>query len=640
MSYYQALGLEREPFSNSPDPDLLYLAPSHLECLQHMEIAVRLRRGLNVVLGEVGTGKTTLGRGLVRLLSDDESIDVHFIDDPYHATPEDFLLALARLFGLDPEPLGRDGALLREALKSELFRRGEDEGRTVALIVDEGQKITPACLELLRELLNFETNTHKLLQIVLFAQNEFEGMLAARPNLEDRVNFRYRLRPLSRAQTRLMIERRLALCAPEGGSPAIFTPLALYRIYRLTHGYPRKIVRLCHLSMLQAVGACRRRIGWELVGRAAGDQRGPVGLWLRRSALAAGCALAGGLLVVVLYGERWTQVRQSARALKQAVALLLPQSSPVPAPVPAPAVPAALPHDVAAGQEASVRQAVLPGGNAAAAVPDGSPVPAARQPEQGQAPAAAADMAAAAPAAATDSAPAQPPVAPVPAAPAAAGQAVPETTDAKTAPVVAQERAKGETPAPAAAEGRTLPGQLGAGAVPAGYTASWLAARVYGSSGKAVLDRLAAANAGMDMNHIRAGETMVYPIIDAEAPPRGCFLVKVAGAKSLEEGLEFIARYRDRKVFSLFCTRQPDATLHFDVVLPNLYPTRAQAEAALSGLPPDVAAQAVSVENYPAGTTYFTSLGEHRRSTSAIARTADGVRQVADRQAVAFSARP
>jgi general secretion pathway protein A len=654
MSYYQALGLEREPFSNSPDPDLLYRAPSHLECLQHMEIAVRLRRGLNVVLGEVGTGKTTLGRELVRLLSDDEGIEVHFIDDPYHATPEDFLLALARLFGLDPEPLGRDAGLLREALKSELVRRGEDEGRIVVLIVDEGQKITPPCLELLRELLNFETNTHKLLQIVIFAQNEFEGMLAARPNLEDRVNFRYRLRPLNRAQTRGMIEKRLALCAPDGRAPAIFTPLALRRIYRLTRGYPRKIVRLCHLSMLQAVGSCRQRIGWGLVGRAARDQRGPVALWLRRGALVGGCALAG-LLVVGLRGERWPHVRQSALTLKQKVALFMPQSSSVPAQ--APAVPAA-------GGETPARQPVLPEANAPAAAdvagPDGFSTPAPRQPEQGQDLAAAMDLAAAAlppeaseqgkaatvqeqrpsvapmsEAATVGSAPAQPPVASASETAAAAAQATPETPAPKIAAVVAQEQPKGDAPAPVAAAG-----QLGSGAVPSGYNASQLAARIYGNGGKPMLARLAAANPGKDIARLRAGETLVYPVIEAKAPPQGHFLVRAVGVKSLEEGFEFISRYKGRQIFSLFCTRQPDGSLHFDVVLPELFATRAQAEAALVGLPQDVAAQAVPVENYPAGTTYFTYLGERRRSTSAIARSGSGARQVADRQPVPFSARP
>jgi general secretion pathway protein A len=313
MSYYLALGLTREPFSNSPDPDMLYRSRTHLECLQHMEIAVRLRRGLNVVLGEVGTGKTTLSRELVRLLTQDGDGDVeaHLMGDASCPSTLEFLLSLTRLFGLDTAGLGRETGLLKEALKAELLRRGQDGRRIVALIIDEGQKITPQCLELLRELLNVETNVHKLLQIVIFAQTEFEVTLRERPNLEDRVNFLYRLTPLDRRQTRRMIETRLALCHPDGTVPAVFTRLALRRIHMLTGGYPRKIVRLCHLSMLLAVGFGKRRIGWGLVGRASRDRRVGGRVWLRRLA-AAGAA--GGLAALVLQfaGPALPGVRQAA----------------------------------------------------------------------------------------------------------------------------------------------------------------------------------------------------------------------------------------------------------------------------------------------------------------------------------------
>ena len=274
MSYYLAMGLTREPFSNSPDPDMLYRSRTHLECLQHMEIGVRLRRGLNVVLGAVGAGKTTLARELTRVLGADGDIEAYLLDDPACAATTDFLLSILALFGLDAASMWRDPMILKEVVKAELARRSGDKGRTVALIIDEGQKITPDCLELLRELLNFETATHKLLQIVIFAQSEFEETLAARPNLDDRVNYRYRLECLNRAETGRMIETRLAHCAPEGEAPAVFTAAALRRIHRRTGGHPRKIVRLCHLSMLLAVGFGKPRVSWWLVGRAEREAAG------------------------------------------------------------------------------------------------------------------------------------------------------------------------------------------------------------------------------------------------------------------------------------------------------------------------------------------------------------------------------
>jgi len=303
MSYYQTLGLVREPFSNSPDPDLLYRSKNHLECLQHMEIAVRLRRGLNVVLGEVGTGKTTLARELMRILGQDPDMEVYLLDDPYFPGIEECLVALAGLFGLDVVGLERDQGKLKDTIKAALLRKGGDGRRIVTLIVDEGQKITVECLELLRELLNFETNTHKLLQIVMFAQKEFDDVLTAQPNLDDRVNFRYELRPLNRHQTRRMIQTRLNLCSPEGESPILFSNLAFRRVYRLTGGYPRKIVRLCHMSMLLAVGLGRHGVDWGLVGRASREIRGQItgrGTWVRRLALTG--ALGGLAATLALTG--------------------------------------------------------------------------------------------------------------------------------------------------------------------------------------------------------------------------------------------------------------------------------------------------------------------------------------------------
>lgn len=303
MSYYQTLGLVREPFSNSPDPDLLYRSKNHLECLQHMEIAVRLRRGLNVVLGEVGTGKTTLARELMRILGQDPDMEVYLLDDPYFPGIEECLVALAGLFGLDVVGLERDQSKLKDTIKAALLRKGGDGRRIVTLIVDEGQKITVECLELLRELLNFETNTHKLLQIVMFAQKEFDDVLTAQPNLDDRVNFRYELRPLNRHQTRRMIQARLNLCSPEGEAPVLFSNLAFRRIYRLTGGYPRKIVRLCHMGMLLAVGTGRHRVDWGLVGRASREIRGQAsgrGTWVRRLALTG--ALGGLAATLALTG--------------------------------------------------------------------------------------------------------------------------------------------------------------------------------------------------------------------------------------------------------------------------------------------------------------------------------------------------
>ncbi len=702
MSYHLALGLEREPFSNSPDPDLLYRAKSHLECLQHMEIAVRLRRGLNVVLGEVGTGKTTLGRELVRILGADPDIEVHFLDDPYHASPVEFLEALCRLFAIDPAPLGRDAGLLREALKSGLLARSADGRRIVALIVDEGQKITPECLELLRELLNFETNTHKLLQIVMFAQTEFEDVLAARPNLDDRVNFRYRLLPLDRRQTRRMIETRLTLCAPNGQAPAIFTPLAMRRIHRLTRGYPRKIVRLCHLSMLLAVGYGKARIGWGLVGRAARDARSGPGLWLRRAALAGGFAAAVAAGYSGLVGPGLSGLEQKALDLygqgRAYLAAAMPPVAPQAVAV-APdtrETPVAADADLAAAPETApvadivdigapaAPMAEAPAAALALAKAPGQPATAASAAAPAVAPApVAANTFAAPPAASTRVLPENPVAAhasgrtagEAAAAPAAAAPHITSPglgaalelasaalpPDAKEQVIVvttedglpAMPQPVGQlaappvlpaTPLAAPASAVAAPGasdRIGEASVRPGWALSRLAARIYGNGGRPVLSAIAKANPGVDMARLRAGEFLVYPAIAAKAPPAGSCLVKLASADSLEQGLTIIARAKDRNnlSLSLFCTKGPGAQARFDVVLTALFPDQAQAQTALAALPPDLAARATLLTGFPEGTTYYTDLGESRGDIPVRPRSVVG-RQVAESRPVAGVVRP
>lgn len=259
MRYYQKLGLTREPFSNSPDPRFLYDSQQHLHCLQQLEIAVRLRRGLNVVMGEIGTGKTTLCRRFVSQLGSSDDVAVHLLLDPYFKSAKHFLRALCSMFtGADPDP-SLSGWELKEIVKKALFEHGVYENRLIVLIVDEGQKMTPRCLEVLRELLNYETNSVKLLQIVLFGQRELEPKITRMPNFMDRINFLYRLKPLGFRETRSMIRHRLELASPLNRTAELFSVGAYWQIYRATRGYPRKIVMLCHKVVLAMIIHNRKR---------------------------------------------------------------------------------------------------------------------------------------------------------------------------------------------------------------------------------------------------------------------------------------------------------------------------------------------------------------------------------------------
>ena len=266
MEYYQILNLTKEPFSNSPEPEFFYQSPQHVECLQNLEIAVRLRRGLNVVIGDVGTGKTTLCRRLIGQFEGDENIKTHLLLDSYFGDSIEFLSTVSRMFGLEEKP-GNSVTewQLKENIKNYLFEQGVDEQKTVVLIIDEGQKIPDFCMEILREFLNYETNEYKLLQIVIFAQNEFRKTLRKRSNFADRINFLYDLEPLNFKDTRLMIRYRMEKASKTGENPLHFTYPAMRAIYRATDGYPRKIVTLCHQIILTVIVQNRTRVRWSLV---------------------------------------------------------------------------------------------------------------------------------------------------------------------------------------------------------------------------------------------------------------------------------------------------------------------------------------------------------------------------------------
>ncbi len=264
MDYFTILNLDREPFSNSPDPDFFFQSRQHVDCLQKLELALRLKRGLNIVIGAVGAGKTTLCRTLLKKFSADNTIESHLILDPSFNSPLAFLENICTMI-VGKDITGNVEHRFKEQIKHHLFQKGVDEEKTVILIIDEGQKLPLFCLEILREFLNYETNDHKLLQIVLFAQEEFQGILDRRANLADRVNLIHFLGPMSLDDTRQMISFRIKHASSQPLPPQLFTALALRAIYHATGGYPRKIINLCHQCMLALIVQNRTRVGWRLV---------------------------------------------------------------------------------------------------------------------------------------------------------------------------------------------------------------------------------------------------------------------------------------------------------------------------------------------------------------------------------------
>jgi len=267
MQYFKILNMSREPFSNSPEPEFFYQSSQHLGCLQQLELAIRLRRGLNIVMGNVGTGKTTLCRELILRFTEREDdrneIETYLVLDPSFSTPREFLALVALTFGLSVAG-GESDWQIKESIKNHLFRKGVDEKKNMVLIIDEGQKLPAFGREILREFLNYETNENKLLQIVIFAQNEFRDILKEHVNFADRVNQYYLLEPLSFRETMAMIRFRMVRAGRPADAP-LFTICGLWEIYRATGGYPRRIITLCHQILLALIIQNKLKAGLFLV---------------------------------------------------------------------------------------------------------------------------------------------------------------------------------------------------------------------------------------------------------------------------------------------------------------------------------------------------------------------------------------
>ncbi len=249
MSYYQVLGFEREPFSTSPDPDFFYSAKEHERALTNVLIELRLKRGLSVVLGDVGTGKTTLSRKLVQDLRSRQDCLFHMMLDPSFEDRKLFMLTLLRNFGIASEA-GSDPSLtdMRESLERYLFQKGVVEQKTVILIIDEAQKLDAMSLEMLRLLLNYETNQFKLLQLVLLGQNELLSTIRAIPNFFDRISFKTILNPLDLEETKEMVRFRVEQ-AGYRRPIELFLDDALKDIHQHTGGYPRQVTLFCHRAL-------------------------------------------------------------------------------------------------------------------------------------------------------------------------------------------------------------------------------------------------------------------------------------------------------------------------------------------------------------------------------------------------------
>jgi general secretion pathway protein A len=268
--YTTYFGFKEKPFTLTPNPRFIFLSKNHKEAFAHLLYGINNHYGFIELTGEVGTGKTTVLRTLLGQLQED-IYRTALIFSPC-LTGVELLRSINSEFGLESDS---DYANELLADLNRFLLAETTAGRTVVLVIDESQNLQPDVLEQIRLISNLETENDKLIQIILAGQPELE-LLLVRPDLRQlnqRIAVRYRLRSMSKEETRSYIRQRMEVAGETGG--VSFTKCAITLIYLSTSGVPRMINILCDRALLIAYGDERRRITtgivlrgmWELCNR-------------------------------------------------------------------------------------------------------------------------------------------------------------------------------------------------------------------------------------------------------------------------------------------------------------------------------------------------------------------------------------
>ena len=337
--YTSFFGLTEKPFAITPDPRYLFLSERHAEALAHLLYGIDDAGGFVQLTGEVGTGKTTMVRSLLGQLP--AHADVALILNP-RITPEEFLRAIADELHLDIADAERGSVkAIVDRLNSYLLD-AHARGRRVVVIVDEAQQLSADVLEQVRLLTNLETETRKLLQVILVGQPELREVLARNDlrQLAQRITGRYHLEPLSRAETAAYVRHRLKVA---GATTDVFSSGAMKELHRLSHGVPRLVNVIADRALLGAYTCEQHRVTAALVRRAAGEVHGrtvaPAWLpWTLGAVAVAGVAvLAAGIVAMRVTGAGMPRAAAPPVAAAPVATAAAPLLAAAPAPVAPPA---------------------------------------------------------------------------------------------------------------------------------------------------------------------------------------------------------------------------------------------------------------------------------------------------------------
>jgi len=266
--YLKHFNLKAPPFATSPDPEFAYQTREHQLAVTKVAYSVEERRGLFLLTGPIGAGKTTVAELLVASWDNQpERYAVAHLTDPSAATPAAFLRVVLASFGL---PVSRNLQALKDILRSFLVQCYQ-EGKIAVLLLDEAQTISRANLDLLQMMSNETTAKAKLLQIVLFGQDNFVHKLNQKPALKSRITGGAHLDPLTFEDAMALLRFRARVGG--GDFDAMFLPESQKPLYNATGGIPRELCVLCDAALVNAFALRLPAVNMTCLEAAAHDLR-------------------------------------------------------------------------------------------------------------------------------------------------------------------------------------------------------------------------------------------------------------------------------------------------------------------------------------------------------------------------------
>lgn len=264
--YLYHYGIKELPFTLTPNTSYFFGLPSHKEAIQVLSTALQSGEGFIKVTGEVGTGKTLICRKLLNELP--KPFVSAYIPNPY-LSPDELRRAVAAELNVDLQEHA-DQQEFTQRIQQKLIQLHQQQ-RSVVLVIDEAQALPNESIEALRLMTNLETESRKLLQVVLFGQPELDEKLALPElrQLRQRITFSYQLKLMNADQVYQYVKHRLSVAGYRGGE--VFNKRSCRLLYRASHGTPRLVNVLCHKALMLAFGEGKQVVQTKHVKLAAKD---------------------------------------------------------------------------------------------------------------------------------------------------------------------------------------------------------------------------------------------------------------------------------------------------------------------------------------------------------------------------------